>query len=127
LLSSFRVRSELVAVLIGERSPSYHVTESYCFFQADPAWAALVDAQMAKAIDYFYRHPTEPSRVTLELQERMLWARALVAVGRREDAIARLQEGLDHFPTAQDFSELERQLREILSGKERSTCQPLGQ
>jgi hypothetical protein len=122
------VRRDLVELLIGGfMMADAPRIEPQCFFQADPAWAGLVDEQMKKAIDYFYQHPTESNRVTDEMMARRLWARALVAVGRREDAIARLQEGLDRYPTAEDFSNLEQQLRDILSGKERSHCRPLSQ
>jgi hypothetical protein len=50
------------------------------------------------------------------------FGRALTIFGRPEEAIAKLQGGLERFPKSDEFSDVETEIREILGGEVKARC-----
>jgi TolB-like protein len=91
-------------------------TERVCYYKVDGAYVKAAFDAMEGAlahIDKFERN--FKARETMRtLQE---YARMLADVGRQEEAIARLQQGLTQYPKSDEFDASEKLLRQILDGK----------
>jgi TolB-like protein len=91
-------------------------TERVCYYQLDPSYPKLAFAMMDMAIDHIAKHDRRyRERETMRALRE--YASGLVAVGRQEEAIAKLQSGLTQFPKSDEFAATEKMIREILAGE----------
>ncbi len=118
--SPSEVMRRLNAVLMfGEPSPflvNVMPTDRVCYYQLDSSYPKIATDAMDQALAHIAKFGgMYRERETMRsLRE---YARALVVLGRQEEAIVKLQSGLDQFPKSGEFDQTEQLLREILAGK----------
>jgi TolB-like protein len=105
-----------------KNSPSIHRAsldqqKAACFYRLDTGYPKIVTGAYEKALGHIAKH--EPNYREREIMRTLQeYAGALARLGRSEEAIAKLQGGLDQFPKAEEFKDVEKLLREILEGKQ---------
>jgi len=87
-----------------------------CFFTLDARYPKVVTDAYEKALQHIDKHESRyRDRETMRTLKE--YARALAQLGRPEEAIAKLQSGLDRFPKSDEFKGNEELLRSILAGE----------
>jgi TolB-like protein len=103
-----------------DNEPSIHrvaldAKKAPCFYTLDPRYREVVVASYEKALAHIDKHETSyRDRETMRTLKE--YATALARFGRSEEAIAKLQGGLDKYPKSGEFESVEELLREILDG-----------
>ena len=122
----YNVLRELGHLLVDNEPSIHQVSMSArglpCFFRMDPSYPKLVLDAYDKAAANIRKneaklHGYEPMRTARE------HAHALAVFGRPEEAIAKLQATLERYPKAEEFKDVESDLRDILAGDIRTSCQ----
>ncbi len=92
-----------------------------CLFRLDPSYATSVPLFYQKALDHIDKYG-EPYRERDSMRVLQDLGRALTIFGRPEEAIAKLQGGLERFPKSDEFSDVETEIRDILGGDVKARC-----
>lgn len=81
----------------------------------DPAWARRGWAHLGRALKYVDATIEKAERPAIGARVLDTWARCLIAMGRKVEAISRWQMILDRYPTHKDFKEYEGKIRQALA------------
>jgi TolB-like protein len=93
-----------------------NATERVCYYLADPSYPKVALDAFEGALAHIERHE-RAYRERETMRTLREYARALTALGRGEEAIAKLQSGLERFPKSDEFQDTEQMLRDILAGE----------
>jgi len=114
------VMRRLHAVLMFGEPSTFDVnvmpTDRVCYSQLDPSYPKIAFSMMDLALDHLAKHERR-YRERESMRALREYAQGLVAAGRPEEAIAKLQSGLTQFPKSDEFNDTEKMLREILAGQ----------
>jgi TolB-like protein len=92
-----------------------------CPFTLDPAYGAAAIRWFETALTHIAKHDHRyAERETMRTLQEL--AKSLALLGRTEEAIARLQGGLEAYPKSGEFKYVEDLLRELLEGPPHLRC-----
>jgi len=94
-----------------------------CYYQVDPSIAPIAVRYFEDALRLIDGAEDDEDKGRATLRALQAYARALHQLGRSEEAIARLQAGLDRYPADEEFDDTEELLLTILENRrERDRC-----
>jgi TolB-like protein len=125
LTYGYRLMRDLARFLILGEPPSrtkFELRRAPCFYKSDPALVRVSLDLLDRAIADVARDEDSPFYQELETIKMLeLYADVLLQLGKPEDAMGKLQTILTRFPKSRNFPKVEKRIRDILDGEERSS------